>query len=212
MKRKVILVLSVIAILFSFTSCKVSKQYVQYISKKEEISAPSSKRILTFATDKVTVREFKKTFEKNYIDDSYFISELLNEFAQKAAINSLFAEVSVDTENATYASINKENSEYAICFSNIEISNRVEISQTGGMGMNGMGGMPMTTSVEYCIISVKVEVYDTKTATEILDFVAIGEESVFLFDFTKTLLTAKERVLTHIINYLKTGKTEYVKY
>ena len=76
----------------------------------------------------------------------------------------------------------------------------------------GMGGMQSSTSIEYCVITVKVEVYDAKTEKEILDFVAIGEKSVFMFNFTKTLQDTKARTITHIINYLKSGRTTYTKY
>jgi len=212
MKRKGILVLSVFALFHTLSSCKISKQYVQYISKKEEIISPKTKKILVFATDDVKVSEFKKTFEKNYIDKEDFTSEYLKDFVQKATRNLLFSKVSADADNVTYATLNKNDSDYIIYFSNIEISNRVELRQSAGMGMNGMGGMRTSTSVEYCVLSVKVEIYDAKTDKQILDFVAIGEESVFLFDFTKTFQKAKERSIDHIINYLESGKTEYKKY
>ena len=212
MKRKGFLVLSVVAILFSFSSCVVSKQYVQHISKKEEIVTPQTKNLLVFATDDVAVNEFKKTFDKNYTDKGDFTTEYLNDFSQKVKINKLFSDVFIDTESETYATLNKNNTDYIIYFSNIEISNRYEmVHHAGGMGMNGMG-MQSSTSVEYCVLTVKVEIYDAKTDREILDFVVIGEESVFLFDFTKTLLKAKERSIDHIINYLQSGRTEYKKY
>jgi hypothetical protein len=74
------------------------------------------------------------------------------------------------------------------------------------------GGMDTSTSVEYCVINVKVAVYDTKNDKEILDFIAIGEASVFFFNFTTTLEKAKNRTIDHIINYLKTEQTTYEKY
>ena len=212
MNRKVILVLSVITILASFSSCIVSKQYVQHISKKEEMVTPQTKKVLVFATDDIKVSEFKKTFDKNYADKSDFTTAYVNDFAQKSKINNLFSDVFIDADSRTYETLNKNNADYIIYFSNLEISNRYEMVQSaGGMGPNGMG-MQTSTSVEYCVITVKVEIYDAKTAKEILDFVVIGEESVFLFDFTKTFLKAKERSIDHIINYLQSGKTEYKKY
>lgn len=211
MIRKGFLLLAVLAILCSFSSCIVSKQYVQHISKKEEIVTPQTKNLLVFATDDVKVNEFKKTFDKNYIDKSDFTTQYLNDFAQKIKINKLFSDVFIDTESETYATLNKNNTDYIIYFSNIGISNRYEtVHHAGGMGMNGMGMQP-STSVEYCVLTVKVEIYDAKTDREILDFVVIGEESVFLFDFTKTLLKAKERSIDYMINYLQSGKTTYKK-
>jgi len=212
MKRKGILVLSVFAIVFSFSSCKVSKQYVQYVSKKENIEAPNIKKVIVISTDNVSLREFKKTFDKNFRDNSTFSFDYLDEFSKKMNVSALFADVSIDASSKTYSALNKNDADYVIHFSNFEITNRVESRQTGGMGMNGMGGMSTTTTLEYCVITVKVEIYDAKTDKEILDFVAIGEESVFLFNFTKTFQKAKEKSIDHIINYLKSGQTEYKIY
>jgi hypothetical protein len=142
----------------------------------------------------------------------WFVKDYLNEFSDKLIFSNLFDDVLIDTKSSTYEALDKGNADYVIHFSNIEIKNRIEWRSSGGMGMNGMGGMQTSTSVEYCIINVKVEVYDTKNDKEILDFVAIGEDAVFLFNFTKTLQETKIRSINHIINYLKSGKTTYDKY
>lgn len=211
MKKYILFIMSIFCLL-SFTSCKISKQYVQYISSKEVIIAPQTKNVLVFATEDVLVNEFNKTFEKNFTDKKEFTTSYLNDFSQKARISDLFSNISVDVMNSTYSSLNTADVDYVICFSNFKISNRIEFRQNGSMGVNGMGGMQTSTSIEYCVISVKVEIYDDVNDKEVLDFVVIGEESVFLFNFTKTLQKAKERSITHIINYLKSGTTEYEKY
>ncbi|PQJ72163.1 hypothetical protein [Polaribacter butkevichii] len=211
MKRKSVLIIVFFTILFSLSSCKVNKQYVQYISKKEDIKTPETKKVIVFATDDVRVNNFKKTFEKNFPQKVDFTFNFMNEFSEKGFENNLFSNISIDRKSFKYDDLNTENSDYVIYFSNFEISNRVEWNSTGAMGMNGMG-MNTSTSVEYCVINVKVEIYDAKNGKEILDFVVIGGESVFMFDFTKTFNKAKERAVQHIINYLKTGKTEYKKY
>ncbi|PWG04182.1 hypothetical protein [Polaribacter aquimarinus] len=212
MKRKVYLFLTLFVLVFSFTSCKVSKNYVAHISKKEEIDDPKTKKVLIFASDDVRVNEFKKTFQKNFPEKKDFSMNYLDVFSEKLHASQVFSKVYVDSLNTTYTSVNKEKVDYVIHFSNFEIANRIEWNHSAGMNMNGVGGMNTTTSVEYCIINVKVEVYDAKTNREILDFVAIGEDSVFLFNFTKTLHKAKERSILHIINYLKSGKISYKKY
>ncbi|TMM32051.1 hypothetical protein FDT66_00875 [Polaribacter aestuariivivens] len=211
MKRKIILVIALSSFIFNMTSCKVSKNYVQFISKKEDIVAPKTKKVLAFSTENVQVSNFTKTFDKNFTTTNDFTSSYLNDFKQQAIASNLFSEVFIDTKNTSYTSLKKENADYIIYFSNVHISNRVEWTSAGGMNMNGMG-MQAPTSVEYCVVTVKVEVFDAKTDKEILDFVSIGEESVFLFDFTKTLLKAKERSINHIINFLQSGKTTYKKY
>jgi hypothetical protein len=212
MKRKTYLVLIIAVSLLSFTSCKVSKQYVQHISKKAEIVAPQTKKVIVIATDDVRVNEFSKTFEKNFKSKRDFANNYLYDFSNKINSKYIYDNVSIDISNSTYDSLKNKNTDYVIHFSNFEITNRIEWNNSGGIGMNGMGGMNTSTSVEYCIINIKVEVYDAKTDKEILDFVAIGEASVFLFNFTKTFEKAKQRSIDHIINFLKTGRTEYEKY
>ena len=196
--------------IFSLTSCKVSKDYIQYISKKENIETPNTKKVVVIASDDVKVNEFKKTFEKNFTDKKDFSVKYLKDFSKKLNLNNLYANVSVDENNTSYDSVDTSGADYVILFSSFEIANRVEWSHSGSM--NGIGGMNTSTSVEYCIINVKVEVYDTKTNKQILDFIAIGEDAVFLFNFTKTFNETKLKSINHIINYLKSGKVTYQKY
>jgi hypothetical protein len=184
---------------------------VQYISKKEEIATPTTKKVLAFVSGDIQVIEFKKTFDKNYKDKDAFVSIFLNDFKKQVAANNLFAEVYIDSENQNYDAINKVDKNYIIRFSNLDISNRIEWTSAGGFGVNGVG-VQAPSSVEYCVINVKVEVYDAINNKEILDFIVTGEASVFMFNFTKTFDKAKERVIKHIVNYLKYGTTTYKKY
>lgn len=209
MKKKLYLLTAVITLVFSFSSCKVSKDYVQHVSKKQDIKEPTTKKVLVIATNKVDITEFEKTFDKNYNNDRDFAVSFLEEFSEKLNNSSIYADVTIDSESSSYVSIPENKSDYTIHFSKFEISNRVEWTHTAGMGVNGLGS---STSTEYCVITVKVEVYDSKTDREVLDFITIGEESVFLFDYTKTLKKAKERTILHIINYLQTGRISYEKY
>ena len=200
-------------VVFSFTSCKVSKQYVTYISKKAEIEALKTKKVIVIATDDINVLEFTNTFEKNYQEKEDFSSQYLKDFSNKIKASKVFGNVTYDISKGTYAALNTTDADYVIHFSNFEITNRYEWRSSGNMGgMNGMGSMNTSSSVEYCVIHVKVEVYDTKNDKEILDFIAIGEASVFFFNFTTTLKKAKDRTIDHIINYLKTEQTTYEKY
>jgi len=82
---------------------------------------------------------------------------------------------------------------------------------TGTNGVNGINGTGNTTSLEYCVIRVKVEVFDVKKNKEIIGFNAMGEASVFLFNYGATLEKAKEKSIDHIVNYLKSGKSKYKK-
>jgi hypothetical protein len=211
--KKIILGFVSLVSLLSFTSCKISKDYVQYISKKEEIVSPEIKKVIVIGTDNIAVNEFKKTFKKNDQDSNGFRINYLEAFLEKINAKKLYENVSINASSLSYDSLDKEYADYVIHFSNFEITNRVEWNTSGGSSINGMGGLQNnSTSVEYCIVKVKVEVYDAKTNKEVLDFVSIGEASVFLFNFTKTFQKAKERSIIHILNFLESGKTTYEKY
>ncbi|WP_439128398.1 hypothetical protein [Polaribacter sp.] len=209
MKKYYFLLLSIFTII-NFSSCKVSKEYVQFVTKKDDIKEPATKKVLVFSSNTVSVKEFKKTYAKNFKDDKGFSNKYIKDFSTVLRENKLFSNVVIDTITSNFNDLNKNKVDYIIHVSNVEIMNRVEWTQ-GAMNMNGVG-MQAPTSTEYCVINVKVEVYNIQKDKEIIEFVAIGEESVFLFDFTKTFKKAKERSINHIINYLKSGRTTYDKY
>ncbi|WP_299013212.1 hypothetical protein [uncultured Polaribacter sp.] len=211
MKKTTILLVMLASFVVTFSSCKVSKAYVQNISKKQDLVAPSSKNVLAFVSGDVLVNEFTKTFDKNYEDKNEFVAEFLNAFKEQANLNSLFQITTVDAGIERYEDLNKGNQDYIISFTNLEINNRVEFTSAGGFNVNGIG-VQAPASVEYCVMKVKVEVYDVLTDREILDFTVTGEASVFMFNFTKTFQKAKERTMTHVVNYLKSGTTTYEKY
>ena len=83
MKRNSYIFLVTILVFFSFTSCKVSKQYVTFILKKAEIETPETKKVILIATDDIKVLEFSNTFQKNYEEKAAFSSQYLNDFSKK---------------------------------------------------------------------------------------------------------------------------------
>lgn len=202
-------ILFVFIIVISLSSCQTPKDFIKSVSKKEEIKTPNTKKVLVFSSDDVRINEFKKTFEKNYPAIEDFTISYLNDFTLQLKDRFLYETVHVDRVHTSYDDLDKTDIDYVLYFSNFEIANRVEFVSSGGMGMNGMAVGMQTTSVEYCVINVRVEIYDTKNNKEIIDFIAIGEASVFLFNFTKTFQKAKQKSIEHILNYLQSGKTTY---
>jgi len=189
----------------SLISCQAPREYIKYVSKKENIDAPKTKNVLIIASDKVLLNEFTKTYQKNYEDDTDFTRSYLNQLTKEMKQRNIFSDVRMDSETLNYDRLDSNTTDYVIQLSNFEINNRVEW-RNSAMGVNGM---QTSTSVEFCVMSVKVEIYDAKTNKEILDFIVFGEESVFLFDFTKTFEKAKAASILHIINYLESGKVVY---
>ena len=210
-RKRIIFIIAIISV-FSFSSCKVSKEYVKFISEKEDFVSPSKKGVTVIMTEHIIVNNFKKTFKNNFEDIEGFRKIYLKEFSQKLKSSGKFGGVAVNILNSKYKNLDKGNTDYVIHISSFEITSRVEHVSSVNMNSNDFGGMGNTASTEYCVINLKVEVYDAKTDKEILDFVVIGEGSVFLFNFTDTLNKAKTRSINHIVNYLNTGKITYNKY
>lgn len=86
--RNTLLKLSVFCVgMFFFTSCIVTKHYVGQIIKKEDLDNPAKKSVVVTVSDNVDLRDFKKTFEKNYKDNDGFVSSYLGEFTNELAIS-----------------------------------------------------------------------------------------------------------------------------
>lgn len=187
------------------SSCQVPQEYIKYISKKENIEVPKTKNVVIIASDRVLLNEFTKTYQKNYENDNDFTRAYLYQLTKEMKQRNIFADVRMDSKTFNYDRLDTNTADYVIQLSNFEINNRVEW-RNSAMGVNGM---QTSTSVEFCVMSIKVAIYDAKTNKEILDFIVFGEESVFLFDFTKTLEKAKSESILHIIKYLETGKIAY---
>lgn len=210
--RNTLLKLSVFCVgILIFTSCITTKHYVGQIIKKEDLDNPTKKSVVVTVSDNVVVRDFKKTFEKNYKDNDGFVSSYLGEVTYELHKSNLF--LNVDKRGVNNFEVLKEetSADYIIDFPFFEINNRVEVTHTASSNPNNFGGT-QTNSTEYCVINVKVVVYDVKKKKRIIEFLSTGESSVFLFDFKNTFNQAKKRSMHHIINYLKTGKTLYEKY
>jgi hypothetical protein len=218
---KKIIVLFAIS-LFTLTSCIVKKNYINRVVKDGNLESSSNKTVLITGVENIQLNNFVNTYEKNFPTDSLFVDSYVNEFITLADNENLFAEYIIDI-HPSWEELNKginadktlldelftySEADYIINFSNFEITNRVETTYNPGIGTNGVG---THSSVEYCIVNAEVMLFDVKEQKRILEFVTTGESSVFLFDFTKTFLKAKTRSIEHIVNYLKSGKTTYVK-
>jgi hypothetical protein len=211
MKKKLqLFTFSLICICF-FTSCNVSKHYVNQISNIGHKLETKTKTVVVSSSDNVRLNNFKKTFNKNYPNKEIFAKSFAEEFSAMAKNNAIFSKVELDRLDIWNSAKESSNADFIIHFSDFEITNRIESRHSAPAAGNNFGSM-QTTSVEYCVIHVKVVIYDVKNKKEVLDFISTGESSIFFFDFKKSFEKAKARSITHIINYLKSGKTLYKKY
>lgn len=221
MKRNMLCLLLVVSLL---TSCIVKKDYINRVVKEGEITSSKSKSVVLTGFDNIDLNSFKKTFAKNYPTNNEFIEAYISEFITESKKSGIYGNYKVEVDdkwkeldkgiNADRAVVDElfsnANADYVITFSNFEITNRIETSYRAPISNN-----PATAthnSKEYCVLDVEVSIYDTQTKKRILKFVTTGESSVFLFNFSQTLLKAKKRSIQHIINYIKSGRITYNKY
>jgi hypothetical protein len=207
MKRKIRLFVTVSICLLLLTSCEVTKHYVTQIIKKEDINTSKSKTVVVSGSDNVVINNFANTFEKNYKSKNDFVKMYIDEFSSQLKNNAIFFRVTNEAIRDFDSLKASTNADYVIDLPYFEVTNRVVTTHSAPMPNNNFGGM--ASSTEYCVVNVKVVVYDIKNKKRIIEFLSTGEDSVFLFSFTKSLQKAKLKSITHIINYLKEGKTEY---
>ena len=220
MKNNPFLIITLFCSLF-LSSCISSIDYINNISKNGSLINGSQKQIIIIGSGEVNIDSFEKTYTKNFDNDDHFKNSYLTDFINASKENDLYNNITVsenqewDLLNQGYNSsnnikldtlFNNAQEDYLIHFSDFRITNRVVHSYSHGFGP---GAMMNNNSTEFCVVNLNVTIYDLKAKKEILSFVSTGESSVFMFDFTKTFLKAKERSIKHIINYLKDGKTTY---
>ncbi len=212
MRKKLSKLLVLVLSVYSLVSCAPIRHYISDIEKSEDISQLKSKQAVITASDDVLLSDFVNTFNKNFTSKIEFSEKFIYEFKRKLNGSVLFSNVEIGGINTFDLLKESSHTDYLIYLSDFEVLNRVEWRQSAApLGPNNFG-MNHTTTVEYCVINVDVNVYDLKSKRRVHKFTAIGESSVFLFDFKKTFKKAKERAITHIINYLSSGKTLYKQY
>lgn len=193
------------------TSCIVTKDYVVKINKNKSISNSETKKVVVIATGKLKLKKFTKAFNKKYKSSSDFVKSYLENFTIEVEKNDVFDEIKIVGVNQLNHLKENSKADYIINFSSFEIINKFETRKYSGPDSSEVL-LDDRNPIEYCVIKVNVKVFDVKNKNRILEFMSIGESSLFLFNYVKTLEKAKSRSITHVINYLKSGKVNYKKY
>ncbi|WP_299162467.1 hypothetical protein [uncultured Tenacibaculum sp.] len=216
--RKYTIFLGLISFFFFLNSCMPTRHYINNVVKNGEIMNSKIKSILIAGHENVQLNNFTKTYKKNYENDKAFLKSYLNEFVTQIRQNNKSSNFEIDTTtnwdvliegyNANnQAEINSlfinSDKRYLLYFKNFTINNRFVSSYSPGFGPGSFGHHNTT---EFCVVTAKVIVYNIKEKKQILEFDSTGESSVFMFDFTKTLLKAKTRSIENVIEYITTGK------
>ncbi|MDB5050203.1 MAG: hypothetical protein JWO30_3274 [Fibrobacteres bacterium] len=220
---------------FFLINCSQRFINVNYSGNGFSVNELKSSKVALVASEKVTVLEFRKAYDKKFQDSDScrkFISgkivESINKGIPEINVSGVDAEYSnvFDIDNLNAEALAKvdgffksTDSKYVINIKNIIVSNAFIANPATMMaappGTNGAvsGGMVMGTggTTESCVISYDVEIWDSKTREKKLSFNNRGESKVSFFAYGKALNNAFENSFQHLIGYLKTQQVDFKK-
>jgi hypothetical protein len=179
------------------------------------------RNVLVVGNSDVALREFIKTFNKNYTQKRIFVDEYISAISEKLKSDRIFMNVGLDKSVrwdlmrsnsfskelslAVDSLVTGSNSDYLLCINDFDVDNRIQT-----MMMGGGPGMPMTSSSnEFCVVTSRFQLIDTKTKRIVLEFESAGEGSVIFFAFEAALREATRKSIEHAIEYMKSGKIKF---
>lgn len=219
---------------FFLINCSQRFINVNYSGNGFSVNELKSAKVALVASEKVTVLEFRKAYDKKFQDSdscrkyiSGKIVESINKDIPEINVSGVDAEYSnvFDIDNLNAEALAKvdmffksSDSKYVINIKNIVVSNAftanpapVMVAASGTTGA-ATGGMVMGGGTsESCVISYDVEVWDSKTREKKLSFNNRGESKVSFFAYGKALNNAFENSFQHLIGYLKTQQVDFKK-
>jgi len=191
---------TILLIAFLVNSCSY-RQYVTEIKKTGELQNTEKKTLLITSTTDVLKTGFEKTFKKVYSSDQEFVNDLTARYQKAFSASNMFSQVELDTEPPTSKKNSTDtNADYILNIRTILLTSKYV---TGAPMPNGMA----STSTEYAVVTNKLSLYDVANKTRILEYTVTGEQSVVLFNFSKTLNKAIQKMVANSVKFIKTGET-----
>ena len=205
-------------LLFSVFYC-VTPNYVTNITSYQKVQHLNKKTVTVVGLDRVFIHNYEKTFHKNYQNDTDFANAIARQFAGSLEASSTFHEAKYDfsddwnhvntmASKKSYLKVQellKEcTTDYLIILDEFELKKMLNSNTTysGGDINNGQ----MTTTTEMIHLSAKVKMFDVKTHDPIIDFDVYGEDQVFLFSYSSSLMDAKDKMVAHALEFLANHK------
>ncbi len=187
------------------------------------------KRLTYFVKEDISIREFKRTFRKDYTDSVNFFHSFRKEVADSISriLKCQVLEIEDPRDLPVMSSLAEDSispsEDYVLYIKHIDIGNTVEWSggsytsdpagvvnpgapvAVGPPGASGMNMSPMTRS-EKCVVTITTELWDSNKRRSVLEYSAIGEAEVNLL--TSALKLAVGRSIQKTLQYLVDGQTE----
>jgi hypothetical protein len=196
-----------------------------YVSQDYNSSNVSYSNVRVVVNDRVNVNEFTQSFEKRFGTGKQLSKEFQEELSSKLQENFSSIKLSkgeiqeskylgnTANDSTFYAQQNKYftdlNDDYILYIKQITISN--DYTMNGGGGFYGAGGMRYGGggSTEYCVITLDVNLINTRKKEVYLRLNVTGKSSVSFFDYQNTLVAALNNSVIHLIGYLKENTVEF---
>jgi hypothetical protein len=205
-----------IPILFIVFSCSPGLRIQNtYQSGEIDFNHLHNGKIAIYGVNSITLNEFKNTFKDEYSDTAKLNDKILSTFNQEfrkliPSVTSveenekipsgLTGEFSFKEDNSREISgfFNTLQTDYLIFINNISLGNTYD-SYTYSTG----NGIMYSGSMENCVVSMEVELWNVQQEKRLMKFRAGGEETVFLFSYLAALNGAIENSVNSAVEFLK---------
>jgi hypothetical protein len=180
-----------------------------------DFSLLSKSKITFVGTEKIYLREFKKTFKDEYSDTSKLNLKLFETFSEELKKKNSKSMITYydkkipkvflgdlsfkEFDKIEIDSFFKElNSDILLLVNNIEISNKYEPTQN----FNSTNNTMTSSSSEDCVVTIEFECWDVKNQKRILSYKSHGKDTVFLILYLNALNNAIEEAINNSVEYI----------
>ena len=202
-----------LSIIYTLNSC-VAPQYVTNITSHGKLENIKKKTATVVGLDRILIRNYEKTFHKNYKNSVEFAKKFSEDFANSLIKHKIFSKVLVDSNTdwkAISSMTSKKNflkvsalfetckTDYLITLNEFELQKKIVET-----AVNTPSTESFTNNYsEYLILKTRVEIYDVSTHDLLMEFDVFGEDQILFFSYSKSLKNAKNQLDESIVGYLK---------
>lgn len=205
------------SLFFVLNSC-ITPQYVTNITSHGKLENTRKKTATLVGLDRVFIHDYKKTFHKNFENNTDWSQKFLQSFSNTLVNHNLFSEVTIDnlkdwnhintmTSKKSYLKVEslfeKCESDYLIFIDEFDFRQKIT---TSGSNYNSATGMQTTNSSEFLILKATIKIFDTKSHAPLIEFDVFGEDQILFFTYSKSLLDARKKLIENIATYLESYK------
>lgn len=203
--------ISILVLLFS-VGCMKKMVYTNFQADDFELNKVKNSSIVMYSNNNVDVREFKKTFVKEYGTSENFLKKIAVTMKNKLSEVYPEARIRIDsTETPEFLlgeiSFSEESQERAReFFANLNedylfVAKKAIITNSYTHQTARPGGTATTT--ENCIVVLEFEIWNVNDKSKMLNFEATGSAGKILFFSGTALKSSVKNAIKNAVNYIK---------